>query len=52
MIDKPITCSVSEVKKLIKLANEHGAILSGGSSLEYHKVIKEQAFIGKKEIRL
>ena len=48
-IDKPITCSVSEVDKLIKLANEHGAILSGGSSLEHHKIVKDLSFVVKEK---
>lgn len=42
-IDKPITCSTSDIVKLVKMAHEHSAILSGGSSLEHHESIKELA---------
>jgi len=46
-IDKPITCSVSDIEKLVKLANEYGAILSGGSSLEHHQVVKDLSVVVK-----
>lgn len=42
-IDKPITCSTSDIIELVKLANKHNAVLSGGSSLEHHEAIKELA---------
>ena len=40
-IDKPITRSVEEVMALVKLADECGAILSGGSALEFHKIVNK-----------
>lgn len=48
-IDKPTTCSVSEIEKLIKSANKYGAVLSGGSSLEHHKTVKELSLIVKEK---
>ena len=48
-IDKPITCSVSEIKKLVQLANKHGAVLSGGSSLEYHEIVKDFSLVVKEK---
>lgn len=44
-IDKPITRSVSEVLELVNLAKAHGAILSGGSSLEFNESVNKFAHI-------
>ncbi len=52
-IDKPITRSTKEVLELLDLAKKHGAILSGGSSLELNESVKKFAEIvkeGKTEI--
>ena len=49
-IDKPITRSVNEVIELVKLSRKYGAVLSGGSSLEFHSSIKNtQSFIRKRK---
>ena len=42
-IDKPITRSVQEVLKLVSMAREYGAVLSGGSSLEFVETILKYA---------
>lgn len=42
-IDKPITCSVSEALNLMELSEQYGAVLSGGSALEFHDSIKKYA---------
>ena len=46
-IDKPITRSTAEVLELIRMAREYGAILSGGSSLEFDKVVNKFADLAK-----
>ena len=46
-IDKPITRSTKEVLELVKMAREYGAILSGGSSLEFEKTVLKFAQIVK-----
>ena len=48
-IDKPITRSVSEAMDLIKLSERYGAVLSGGSSLEFHSSIKKFADFAKEK---
>lgn len=42
-IDKPITRSVDDIKRLVALADEYGAVLSGGSSLEHLETVKKFA---------
>ena len=42
-IDKPITRSTEDVLKLVKMAKEYGAVLSGGSSLEFDKHVLDFA---------
>lgn len=46
-IDKPITRSTAELLELIRMAREYGAILSGGSSLEFDKVVNKFADLAK-----
>lgn len=48
-IDKPITRSVKEVLELISLAKEHGAVLSGGSSLEFSTSVQKFAEFAKEK---
>lgn len=38
-IDKPITRSVCEVVEVVRMAREYGAVLSGGSSLEFVETV-------------
>lgn len=47
--DKPITRSVKEIQRLIELADKHGAILSGGSSLEFSSEVKKYAEIANEK---
>lgn len=42
-IDKPTTRSVKEVQELVQLADKHGCVLSGGSSLEHCAQVKKYA---------
>lgn len=46
-IDKPITRSVSEVLELVEMAKAHGAVLSGGSSLEFNESVNKFARIAR-----
>lgn len=48
-MDKPVTGSVSEVMELLELADKHGAIISGGSSLEYTPTVKKFAQIAQEK---
>ena len=46
-IDKPITRNTDEVLQLVEMAQEYGAVLSGGSSLEFDPhVLKYAQIIG------
>ena len=48
-IDKPITRDVNELAELLELAKKHGAVLSGGSSLEHHPSVKKFAQLVKEK---
>lgn len=48
-IDKPTTCSVGEAVEMLRLAEKHGAVLSGGSSLEFHSAVKKYAELAKEK---
>lgn len=48
-IDKPITRSVKEALELVELADKYGAVLSGGSSLEFNSSVKKYAEIVKEK---
>ena len=40
-IDKPVCCTLEDMKRLQVLAAEHDAVICGGSGLKYSKQIKE-----------
>lgn len=42
-VDKPITCDPFEAVEMWDLAQKHGAVLSGGSNLQYDETVKEIA---------
>ena len=42
-IDKPITRSTEEVVKMVEMADKYGAVLSGGSSLEFNPIVERFA---------
>ncbi|MBR2973166.1 MAG: Gfo/Idh/MocA family oxidoreductase [Clostridia bacterium] len=42
-IDKPITRSVEDAVKMVELADKYGAVLSGGSSLEFNPIVERFA---------
>lgn len=46
-VDKPTTCSVEEAHRLLRLANQYGAPLSGGSSLELQSDVRDFAAMVK-----
>ncbi len=46
-IDKPITRSIDEVLEPVSLAEKHGAVLSGGSSLEHLDMVKRFAALAE-----
>lgn len=46
-IDKPTTRSIDDLHAMLDLAEKHGAVLSGGSSLEFHAAIKKFAKLAK-----
>ena len=40
-IDKPVCCTLEDLKRLQALAAEHDAVICGGSGLKYNKQIRE-----------
>ena len=40
-IDKPVCCTLEDIKRLQAMAAEHDAVICGGSGLKYNKQIRE-----------
>ena len=49
-VDKPITCSVEDVKEMISLAKENNTFLIGGSGLPYIDQMKKLAAVAKENM--